>query len=168
MSRIDPAYVLQQVANLKLQHPELWEEGDDQLLLDSLEGQTELNEALAAIVDRMREATSNAGGIALRMAELKARQDRFFAREQALRGLLFKLMSAAEVRKVELPEATLSLAAGKPKLLGEADPDTLPDDLCRTKREPNKTAIKQALESGRTVPGFQLSNAEPHIMIRTR
>jgi hypothetical protein len=62
---------------------------------------------------------------------------------------------------------TVSFGLSKPALVGEADPETLPDDLVRVKREPNRTAIKAALEDGRDVPGFVMSNGRPTCTIRS-
>ncbi|WP_442895039.1 hypothetical protein [Bradyrhizobium sp. AZCC 1578] len=35
-------------------------------------------------------------------------------------------------------------------------------------RTPDRTAIKEALKTGKTVPGFQLSNATPSLSIRIK
>ena len=41
------------------------------------------------------------------------RKARMIRREEAMRTLMFAVMEAANLRKVELPEATISLRAGK-------------------------------------------------------
>lgn len=166
--RFEAQEVLNQIAHLKLSHPDIWDDSDEQLLTDCLNGETEMNEFLANVVDRMQEASAFAGGIQTRMVELEERQGRFERREKAMRELAFKIMCAADVRKVELTEVTLVIAKGNRKLIGEVDPNSLPDNLVRIKREPDKKAIKGELESGRAVPGYELSNAEPHLTVRTK
>lgn len=168
--RLDPQIVLQQISNLKLSHPDIWDDGDEKLLTDCLQGETDIEEFLTVVVDRMLDASHMAGAQATRIAELEQRQTRFELREKAMRELAFKVMSSADVRKLELPEATLSIVKGQRKLIGDytGDLDTFPAHLKKLKIELNRSAIKADLETGQTVPGFQLSNAEPHITVRTK
>ena len=78
------------------------------------------------------------------------------------------LTSLEKLRKVELPEVTLSLRNNPPKLMGEPDPETLPDDLVKVTRTPDKMKIKAAIEAGRTVEGYAMSNQPPSLMIRVK
>lgn len=124
--RLDPNIVRQQIANLKLLCPEAWEEGDEQLLTDMLAAETELNEFLAILEDQRQEAAYMAGAIEERVIELETRQKRLMDREVARRHLMQKLLEAADMRKVELPVATLSLRAVAPSVVIECE-DDLPD-----------------------------------------
>lgn len=162
----DTNVVRQQIGSLLLQYPELQE--DDQLRADMIEGETDAHEFLRMLERMRQEACVMAGALATNIADIEQRQARFERREQAVRSLMFKILDAASLKKVELPEATVSIVNGGQKLIGEADPSSLPDDLCRVKREADRKAIKDAIKTGQTVPGFTLSNAEPHIMIRTK
>jgi hypothetical protein len=164
--RLDPHIVRMQIQHLKLQHPELLE--DDEAWRLSLESETDLNALLIAIVRRIEDTKALAIGTKDRLEELANRKDRFEDRITALRNLLFKVMEAAGVKKLELPEATLSLRTGSPGLVGEADPQELPDELCKISRSLDRTAIKEALKTGKTVPGFSLSNAQPSLSIRIK
>jgi hypothetical protein len=68
-------------------------------------------------------------------------------------------------------QATLSLAAGRPKvIIGDAAADRLPDALVSTQivRTPNKAAIRAALEAGDIVEGACLSNATPVLQVRSK
>lgn len=164
--RLDVQVIRQSIDNLLLQHPELAE--DDVLRADMIEGETQAHEFLTQIVRRIENAKGLAAGTSERLAELKARKDRFERREEALRQLAFKVMDAASLPKIELPEATLSLRTGQPALVGETAPEQLPDELCKIKREANRTKIKEELKAGRTVPGFSLSNPAPYLTIRIK
>jgi hypothetical protein len=95
---------------------------------------------------------------------LIARRARFERRIEFLKAMILKLLEHAGLKKIELPEATLSAHSGAPRVLGSADPDTLPDVLCKITREPNLTKIKERLQEGGEVPGYVLSNAEPHLV----
>lgn len=166
--RLDPSVVRQQIENLKITCPDTWEDGDEKLLTDVLAGETDLMEFLMIVEDQRQEATSMAAGIATRIAELGIRQERYERREKARRDLMFKLMSAADLRKAELPIATLSIRTGQRKLVGDADPLFVPEQFRRVKVDLDRVAIKKAIEEGATVIGFELSNGEPSISIRTK
>lgn len=163
---LDPRAVRQQIENLKVLYPDLAE--DDEAWQMSLDSETNLNDFLTEIVRRIEDNKALAIGTKDRFEELKARKERFEHRIEYLRELLFKVMQTAELAKIELPEASLSLRAGQQQLIGDADPETLPDALCKVSRDLNRTAIKDALKAGRTVPGFQLSNSPPSLSIRVK
>lgn len=164
--RLDPTVVRQQIENLKLVHPELLE--DDETWLMSLESETDINALLTSVVRRIEDSKALVIGTKDRFEELKARKDRFEQRVDSLREFLLKVMTWADIKKAELPEATLSVRMGQPAIVGEPDVATLPDTLCKIKREPNRAAIKDALQSGLTVPGCELSNGQPSITIRIK
>ncbi|MDB5607740.1 MAG: uncharacterized protein JWP25_4640 [Bradyrhizobium sp.] len=166
MTGLDPRVIRQSIENLKISYPDLIE--DDEAWMATLESETCFNEILTTIVRRIEDTKALVIGTKGRFEELKARKDRFENRIETLRELAFKIMSAAEIAKAELPEATLSLRAGQQQLIGEADPAALPDALCKISRSPDRTAIKEALKTGQTVPGFELSNSTPSLSIRIK
>lgn len=167
---IDPRVVRQQIENLKILHPELLE--DDEAWLVSLESETKFEELLTQIVRRIEDTKALADGTAGRLDELNERKARLLHRMESLRDLLFKLMESAELNKLELAEATISVRKGQPKVIGDADPKDLPDELCKISRDLNRTAIKDALKTGKEVPGFSLSNSlsnsHPSLSIRIK
>jgi hypothetical protein len=135
---------------------------------DMLEGATNTQEILTALARLMDDATALQEGVHGRIAELRQREERFLARIDYLRSLMFKIMESANLKKIELPEATLSLRNNPPRLVGEADPAALPDVLVKITRTLNRTAIRAALESGHAVEGFALSNAQPSLVVRVK
>lgn len=166
MLALNPAVIRQQIENLKLSHPGLIE--DDEAWQMSLESETEVHDLLTNIVRQIEDAKALVIGTQDRFEQLTARKKRFENRVEALRELAFKIMSAAELAKVVLPEATLSLRAGQQELSGDADPGFMSNDLCKITRTLNRTAIKDALKSGREIPGFTLTNGQPSITIRIK
>lgn len=164
--RLDPNTIRQQIANLLLQYPELAE--DEVLRADMIEGETEAFDFLRMIERHRQDAASMAGAIAENIAILELRQERFVRRERSMRVLMMKIMDAADIRKAELPEATLSVRNGQQRLIGEPNIDFVPLEYIELKREIKRTAIKEALKAGQTVTGFELSNAEPTLSIRTK
>lgn len=165
--RLDPQIVIQQINNLVLQWPEL---GEDEILrADMIESEVEDFDALLTRFLRMiADAQALADGTELRVKELQARQARFERRIEAYRALILKLMLAADLKKRELPEATISTRRIPPKVLGEPDMHYLPDDMAIITRKPNRAAIKAALESGTRVDGCELSNGDVGITITVK
>lgn len=164
--RLDPNIIRQQIANLILQNPEL--EEDETLRADMIEGETDAFEFLRMIERQRQDTAALAGAIASNIAELGLRQERFERREKSLRALIMKIMDAADIRKAELPEATLSIRNGTPKVLITNEND-LPDIACKFVRTPDKTKIKQLLATDPFfVAGATMSNAEPTLSIRTK
>jgi len=163
--RLDPIFVRAQIDALRVAYPEVANDEDQWLL--TLESETDLHEFLTVAVKRMCEAEAFAEGIDDLIRDIKTRQQRFEQRGEAMRGLAFRLMNQAAVRKVELPLATLSIRNGVPRVI-VTDEARLPPDCIRTRTEPNKIAIKERLERGEHVPGAELSNAEPGLSVRIK
>lgn len=142
--------------------------GDDDLAFaDTLDGETDAVRAASAVVrmiaalEAMQEA---AKGLANRY---QARAQDFASRAERARNSLLQFMGDIGEKTLILPEGTVTVkASGSVRILGEADPATLPAHLVRTKLELDKTQIKRALEAGEVVPGFSLSNAAPSLQIR--
>lgn len=164
--RLDPNVIRQQIANLLLQWPELQE--DEVLRADMVEGETEAFDFLRIIERERQEAAAMAGALAENIAQIGLRQERFERREKAMRVLAFKIMEAADLRKAELPEATYSIRNGQQKLVGDIPADHVPEQYRRVKIEVDRAAIKDALKNGSVIPGFELSNAEPSLSVRTK
>jgi hypothetical protein len=161
---LNPLIVRQQIESLKVSNPELIE--DDEAWLLSLESETRIEELLAQIVRQIEDAKALVVGTKDRFEELKARKDRFENRVEALRSLAFKLMEAAELPKLELPEATLSIRSVPPSVM-ITDEEKLPDIACKFERKPDKTKIKELLASG-WVAGATMSNGGKSLSIRVK
>ncbi len=163
--RIDPHFLSAQIAALRLQFSELAD--DEEAWSLSIESETDVPEVLARIERKRAEANAMAFGIAGYIDQLRQRQERFEQREEVMRELAFKIMQMADMRKIEMTEATYSIVAGQPRVV-IFDDAALPDELCKITRTPDKTKIKEILKSGAAVPGAAFSNSEAHLTIRTR
>jgi hypothetical protein len=159
----DIAHLRLQIEALLRQYPDL---ADDEVArFDTLDGATNLREVLSDLGHRHGLLKADISGLAEYIDDLKQIAARREQRLTFLRDLIFRLMESAQLRHIKLPFVTLSLRDGGPKLIGDADPETLPDDLCHIKRTPNRVAIKAAIEAGHTVEGFVLSNAPPSLYV---
>lgn len=160
-----PEIIKQQISQLLLVYPEL---ADDEILrADTFEGSTDLHETLRELERTRRQADSFAQAIKQTIVELSERKARFERRDEAMRALMFQLMEYANLRKLELAEATLSIRQGQPKVI-ITDESLIPTDFARIKVEPDKTKIKASLSAGNKVPGAELSNATDVLAIRTK
>jgi hypothetical protein len=156
----------QQIEATLRNYPDLME--DEFLRAGMLEGELPLAEVLTEIHRMISDAMILIEGTKPRLDALRARRDRFERRIEFGRELIVKILQSAELRRIELAEMTLTLRKGQPKVLGEPDATLLPDRLCKIKREPNYTKIREALEAGEQVSGCVLSNAEPALTIRVK
>jgi hypothetical protein len=141
---------------------------DEQAFTDTLDGETEAVEAARRVVRWIAEQQAQEGACKGLAETYKARASVFSERQERARVALFHFLTEMGQKSMPLPEGTLSIVAGRVKVEGEPDVDLLPDRLVRVKREPDKAAIKAALEAGEIVRGCSLSNNAPTLMIRVR
>jgi hypothetical protein len=166
LPNFNPMAIRQQIENLKYQFPALVEDEDSWQA--SLESETSLHDFLANIVCQIDDCKALVVGTKDRFEELKARKERFERRIEALRELALKTMSAAEVARVELPIATLSLRAVPPSVV-IMDEAALPDDVCRFERKPDKAKIKELLSNPScSITGAAMSNGNVTVSIRIK
>jgi hypothetical protein len=78
--------------------------------------------------------------------------------------LMMRLLKAAGLLKVTLPEATVSIGK-KAAAVEIVDEDALPDNVVRLVRTPDKTAIKAALAIGE-IPGARMGEVGETLTVR--
>ncbi|WP_445215491.1 siphovirus Gp157 family protein [Bradyrhizobium sp. Pa8] len=155
-----------EIEKLIRDYPEIAE--DEVLRADMLDAETSLADVLTALIRLGEDARTLRDATKTQQENLKARADRFGRRLEFSRALMLSILNAAALRKVELPEATLYLRNNPQQLVGEPDADALPDEFVKIKRTADRAAIKTALQAGRELPGLQLSNAPPSIMVMVK
>jgi hypothetical protein len=150
------------LASLLSLHPDL--EEDDVLRQDSIEAETNALELIDKLIEAEREAKFLSEGVAESIEHFQRRRERFDERRTALRKYIMQIMESANLKKVERPAATVSIAAGRPKVV-ITDESLLPDFAWRIKREPDKEHIALHLKRDGIVPGAAMSNPEPTLRI---
>lgn len=153
----------EQIRALLADYPQLAD--DEDLRNDMISGSTSFDEALSAFAMLIQETKAQAMSLKAVIGQLTDRLRRFDKREEFARAMIYNLMSTAEMKKIELPICTLSVVNTAPKVI-ITDESALPEQFLRVKMEPDKTAIKTAIERGTYVPGATLSNAGTTIQIR--
>ena len=155
-----------EIENLIRQYPEIAE--DEILRADMLDGETAIGDVLTYLIRAGEDARSMRDATKAQLDNLKARGDRFGRRIDFTRALIFKILEAANLKKMELPEATVYLRNNQPALIGEPDGDKLPDEFVKVERKPDKKKIKDAMIAGTTFEGLALSNQPPSVVVAIR
>lgn len=158
-------FLNQQIDALLLEHPELADDTD--FRHDVFEGQTSIDHVLSKLVETALDAAAMADAIKARKGELADRQSRFERKDEAMRKLILSVMERAELPKIQLTEATLSMRQLPPSPI-ITDATALPDNCVRIERKPDMKAIKAEIEGGRDVPGVAMSNGRPSLTVRTK
>lgn len=128
-------------------------DGDEQLWLDMLEGETDLHRIVARIHEQVARDTETLVGIKERKANLREREERISNRVDASKALIGKFLRTAKLPRLELPEVTYSVRDGKPKL-EVVNPDAVPDEFRKVKSEPDKAAINEAFANDEAPPNW--------------
>lgn len=140
---------------------------DEQLKLSMLEGETELNEIVSALLAENEDDEAVIEGCKRQIESRRERMARMDARIEARRNAILSLMNAAELHKLPLPEATISVRSlgSRPKV---TDEDALPDDFCKFVRKPDMAAISEAVERREAVPGVTMTNGGQSLSVRRK
>lgn len=146
-------------------YPELAE--DESLRADVLDAETDFHKLIDSLVKRKLDAREMAAGAKARKQEVGDRQSRFERQEAGFDTLIKSLMQFANMQKVVLPEATVSITKPRTKV-SILDVNELPQGFYAVERKPKSAEIKAALEAGQTVPGAELVLGEDGLMVRTK
>lgn len=141
---------------------------DTDALLDTLEGETDLDVIVRALLISLEEDQARIDGLTARIADLAERKARFELRIGTKRTLVHQALELLGRRTMELDIATVSLAKAAPALqvVQEAD---IPARFWKV-GDPklDRTAVLDALKAGEAVPGAALKNGQPRLTIRRK
>lgn len=126
---------------------------DERLFADMVEGSTDAVQIVTRVHEQIARDEEMLVGIAARLEALRERQGRIKARVQGGKVFIGKALRAALLTKLELPEVTYSVRSGRPGLT-VVDPDAVPEELCRFKREPDKSKINEAFTDAPELPNW--------------
>lgn len=143
-------------------------EADEDLTLDTIEGQTDFLEMLDRLMADICNDEMMIAGIAARQDDLAQRKARLSERIKRRRSLIERAMLTADMKKIERPEYTLSIRNGVPQL-NVYDEAAIPPAFF--KQPPpvlDKAAIKKALSDGESITGASLNNGQPSLTVRTK
>lgn len=139
---------------------------DEQAVVDTVEGQTNLLEAIDAGLARLGEIDAVMIGIKAHIEGLRARIERFEKSEERIRDVLFAAMQTIGTKRIERSLGTLLLQK-KPQAVIEYNLGLVPDVYWIP--QPPKLDKKKAsadLKAGQAIPGLGLTDPSVTLHIR--
>jgi hypothetical protein len=156
--------VVIEIERLKKAFPEL--EEDLELLAGTIEGETDFDALLDAILEQFLDRVTMREAVTRRIESLEERVGRFDKAAELFKKMAHDLMTSADKTMVRRPLATLVVSKGRPRLI--LDDDFNAQGYMRVKTEPMKADIAKALNEGADIPGARFEPGEPVFSIRTK
>jgi hypothetical protein len=155
------------LANLRLQGVA----DDEELVADSIEGQTSLVEAIEAALAELDECDVHVVGLKAKEAEFADRRRRIEKRAERIKATIEQALLATDQASMKLPTATLTLVKRAAGLIitNEAD---IPAGFWIEQERPapklDQKAILKALNDKTPVPGAGLDNGSYSLTLRRK
>jgi Siphovirus Gp157 len=147
---------------------EEWPDLDDETLVDTLEGITDLHEMIAEVVRSALADQAMAAGLKLRLDEMKSRLARLEERGRKKRQLALDALVEADIKKLMQPDLTVSVRPGTQALVVTSE-DNIPEDFWFPQPPKlDRQGVLAALKSGKIIEGAALNNPAPTISVRTK
>lgn len=140
---------------------------DERFYLDTLEGETDLYELTRQLLGKIEEDEGAVSVLNSQIEDRQARKVRAGERIKANRQAIAALLECANLDKLTLPEATLSLRRVPPKAI-VTDEASVPDEFTKIIRKPDMAAIKAEVEAGRAVSGVSFDNGSLSLTVRRK
>ena len=145
---------------------------DDDLAEDIVEGETNLKEIMARVLNQFKRDGELISGITERESALKIRKSRLKARQGRLKAMLGIALSITGRKSIELAEATVSQRKGVAKLVVKEESE-VPSQYF-VKQDPKldvkglTAALKALGEDDDPIPGVELEVGLPSVQIRDK
>lgn len=143
-------------------------DADEETLLDTVEGISDLDEVIAEIVRSRLDDLALVEALQRRRDEMQERLARLKDRAERKKALIVEAMETAGLKKITREDFTLSLRPGTAGLQ-VIDETVIPETYWRPQPPKlDRLALVAALKQGDAVPGAALTNPMPTIALRTR
>ena len=141
---------------------------DEETLTDTLEGITELHEMIAAVIRSALVDEALSTGLRKRLDDMKERLRRLEERGAKKRQLALEAMDEVGLSKLQQSDLTASTRSGTPSLLVTAEGEV--PSLYWVPQPPklDRQALVGVLKRGTDIPGVQLNNPKPVLVVRTK
>jgi hypothetical protein len=141
---------------------------DDATLTDTLEGITDLHEMIAAVIRSALVDEALHSGLRSRVDDMKERLMRLEVRASKKRELALHAMTEVGLSRLEQPDFTASARAGSPALVVIAE-ERIPETYWLPQPPKlDRQSLLGELKRGAAIPGAELSNPKPILMVRTK
>ncbi len=149
---------------LLTEHPDL----DDNTLTDTLEGITDLHEMIAAVIRSALVDDALSTGLRGRLNDMKERLRRLEERGAKKRQLALEAMDEVGLNKLQQPDFTASTRPGSPSLVVTTEGAVPSPYWVPQPPKLDRQALLGELKRGTDIPGVQLNNPSPVLVVRTR
>lgn len=160
--RFDPRLIETIAADLR---DILGDDFDEATFLDTLDGETDALDIADALIARLQESEALSAAAKAQADALAARANRLKSRGAAYKAQMLKLLDAIGRKKLERPAATITRRSGSLSVL-ITDESSVPSQLCKVVKQPDKTAIRRQIEAGEDVPGARLERGADGVTVR--
>ncbi len=141
---------------------------DEETLADTLEGLTNLNEMLGAVVRSHLDDMAIVEALKSRVANMQDRLSRIGKRAAKKREIVTSVMEQADLKKLAEAEFTVSLRSSSAPLVVTEEGD-VPEPYWKPQAPRlDRLGLIAALKSGQQIPGAVLGNPRMAIAIRTK
>jgi hypothetical protein len=139
---------------------------DDQALRDTVDGESDFTDLCALALREAAARKAMAEGLQTLIDTMQKRKARLMHAHDSIRAVVSEAMLNAHEKKLTLPDMTVSVRMGKPRLI--IDETALPDryKLAVVTMKPNKEAIQADVDNGIVPDGVQIANPQPIITVR--
>lgn len=146
----------------------LGETDDPKLILDTIEGETNLAEACVAVLEETLEDDILIEGLDAKIKELQVRKGRMEKSIEGRRTIILMAMDRAGLDTIKSPLGTMTARPTPPKVQ-ITDEAQIPAKFWKTSDPKlDRSAVGDALKAGESVPGASLSNGGITLSIRVK
>jgi hypothetical protein len=144
---------------------------DEELIADTIEGETGLVEAIDAALAEIDECEILIIGLKAKEEAFADRRRREEVKVDRIKALIEQAMLATDQKSMRLPGATLTLAARQPALVVTSEAD-IPVRFWIEQERPapklDKKALSAALKDKEQIPGATLDNGSVSLSVRRK
>lgn len=141
---------------------------DETTLLDTLEGATNLHEALGEVIRSALDDEALADGLKLRLEAMRMRLERIETTSAKKREVALAVMEEAGIEKILEPDFTISMRVQPPGLLVTNEADIPEWFWIPQPAKLDRRKILDTLKTGIAVMGTELANSRVNLVVRTK
>jgi hypothetical protein len=141
---------------------------DERTLLDTLEGATNLKEAIGSVIRSALDDETLVEALKNRLGEMQERLKRIEATAANKRQVALAAMEDADIEKILEPDFTVSLRSISPSVVITSEQDIPEWFWIPQPAKLDKRALLEAMKAGTAVAGAELSNSRITLAIRTK
>lgn len=143
---------------------------DEQLIADSIEGETRLYEIIATLAREAKRREQMAEAMKAIIEDNRARKERHEMAAQSIRGAIARAMTSVDLPKIDQPDMTISarISAPRPKCISV---EMLPKEFQRVKVVVSENMDKISdhyADTGQLPAGVVMTNGAPILTLRTK